>query len=212
MENTLELVGMDLGPYFKLLVKWYFTNEKRVPKGIRFEDVMSPNDRDRGHFMEAQMARKEKAVIGEVREGRVETGTNFIHRLGGVSTGFSLDQLRNAGWGNVVTPHSFVQTPRAEKGKRNPRMKKSVVALNLMRLEDCKNPEDPSYDPWAMPEGSQDGFDILNNGSWSLDAWANPNGVLTLNFTMFNPSDPGTNALTVNEDNFLSAVSVTDLV
>lgn len=185
---------VTLDQYGRILIKFLFTNPKHIPAGIPEQKVGSNEERDLNHLIEAAtQCWIEKAEVGRVREGRVDTGENFIPGLNSVSIGEGFAQLIGGGWNRIANPHWFCQQPKTQPGQK-PRQLKYVVVLNLMRIDGAR-----VLAP-NTPKEALGGLNyLINDCNWTLHGWTNPNGVITLNNMMIQEG-PGQRGLVFNEE------------
>lgn len=187
---------VKLNKYGRILVKFYFTNPIHIPQGINEMFVGSNEERDYNQVAEAAMnGWIQKAEVGRVREGRVDTGENFIPGISSVSLGGGLRQLISGGWCFLTNPHWFKQQPKPYPGKKT-RQLKYVVVFNMVReesLPECKNQD-------GIQEESKSGIRHLSlECNWTLHGWANPDSTVTLNGTRKEEGD-GSNDLYFDEE------------
>lgn len=118
--------SLDLYKFDTVLVKFFFTNEAHVPRGI--PNVARKNDFavDYKHMKAAKEAGADDlGAVGRHREGRVDTGEPVINDLHGVQASLLKDRLVNAGFA-IKNLHWYKQ----ERAGRTP---KFVVVCEFVR-------------------------------------------------------------------------------
>ncbi len=94
--------GLELAKSPLILMKFYFTNESHVPRGIPQVDRGSSRTRDFAHRAAAIAAGKaELGEVGRVRGDRVDTGTQIFNNLPLTRASKLRKQLAEAGYGLV---------------------------------------------------------------------------------------------------------------
>jgi len=118
--------SLDLDKFNTVLVKFFFTNDKHVPRGI--PNVARKNDFavDYKHMRAAKEAGADDlGAVGRHREGRVDTGEPIIKDLHGVQASLLKDRLIKAGFA-IKNLHWYKQ-------ERASRIPKFVVVCEFVR-------------------------------------------------------------------------------
>lgn len=185
------------------LVKFFFTNERHLPKGIPQRDRPPDEEIDRFHAIQAILQdRADQSRVGRKRPGRVDTGEHVIDNLGDVQVATIRTGFANNGY-LLVDVHCFYHRQK----------KKNVVCLNFKRIDNTASlPELPSWVTKAMRE--------LARTTWRYcHVWNNPpqeegrDALATINLTgrQWNGRDkcyfPPKHALVIR-DRTLQAISV----
>jgi len=91
--------GLDLDKVDTILVKFFFTNQDHVPRGIPHVDRSTSYGLDFKHRQQARTAGKgELGEIGRHREDRVDTGEPVFKDLPATRASLLKDQLTKAGF------------------------------------------------------------------------------------------------------------------
>lgn len=91
--------GLDLESVNTILVKFFFTNQDHVPRGIPQIDRSTSYGLDFKHRQQAKAAGKDElGELGRHRENRVDTGEPVIKNLPLTRASFLKDQLTKAGF------------------------------------------------------------------------------------------------------------------
>ena len=184
--------GVHIGynsPIHTILVKFYFTNEKQIPEGIPEKHRQSDQAVDDRHAMAAELnGRKDLAVVGRVREGRVDSGEHFVDNVHNVHAGCLTRGLSNLSY-TLTDCHYYWH---AAKGK-------FVVVLKLTTKAD---------ESIVMPisNGTIEQRRALARTCWSwCHGWVNMDGVVTLNFGGRMPDGKAHHAIVVREHQLVAA-------
>lgn len=129
------------------------------------------------------------AQMGRVREGRVDTGTHFIDNVQDIQVGCLINGLQNVGY-QVTHCHWFLQTAEP------PKTDKFVVVVGLGSDDQTKG----GVTALEMSNKTLQQRRILTRTCWQwCHGWANPNGVITLNFGGRKPDGRPRNAVVVRD-------------
>ncbi len=183
MNANAAVAGLDLSVQDKILVKFFFTNEKHIPPGIppverRDEGVIAG-----AHKLEAMKAgRFSLAETGRVRAGKVDTGTPVFANLPLAHAGFIRRGLANNGFA-LESVHYY---EKRDPGKTT----KFVVVLSFVRGEN-RIPLDRKV---------QDALRALAKSVWFAHVWDNQavGNPATVNF-VGKQQEPAKNALVVRD-------------
>lgn len=168
----LPLGDVDGAPD-RVLVKFYFCNRKHIPDGIPERERDTDRQVDEEHATWAiihQMA--EKAMVGRVRRGRVDTGEHIVDNLGDAQVATLRRGFTNAHY--LLADAHWFEAPAKEKG----RQPKFVVCLTFSRVDiDINNGHIPE-----LPRRTLNALRELANSTWQFcHVWNNPDGVATIN-------------------------------
>ena len=182
--------------YDTVLVKFSFTNRAHIPAGIPEQKRLDDSTVDNRHAHEAlAMGHTERAQIGRVREGRVDTGTQFIHNLQFVQPGCLVRGLSNVGY-TVSQCHWFFKKGFGKSSD------KYVVVLALSL----------GGEPVNLPNQAIEQRRALANTCWQwCHGWSNLDGTLTLNFGGRLPDGKPQHSVVVRNRQ-LSGARITSLV
>ncbi|MEK7641407.1 MAG: hypothetical protein AAB365_00250 [Patescibacteria group bacterium] len=154
-----------------VLAKFYFTNPKHIPPGIPEVTRAESTAIDAAHIRFAyEIKQGQLAQPGRVREGRVDTGVQFINNLHNVHGGCLVRGLCNANIGYFVTHCHWFRLKSDTPQKSD----KYVVVLCFSTDSEKK---------LETGRATLEARRALASTCWQwLHAYTNPNGVITLNF------------------------------
>lgn len=93
------LNGVSLDSVQTVLVKFFFSNQRHIPQGIKVGKLTDFHNQDDNHAINASLqGRIDLAEVGRVRPGRVDTGENVVKDLQRVQLGVIRRGLTNAGF------------------------------------------------------------------------------------------------------------------
>ncbi|MDE1925206.1 MAG: hypothetical protein KGH79_03425 [Patescibacteria group bacterium] len=167
--QATPLIGqVSLKEQKSILVKFFFTNEKHVPRGVPNKDRAVMYLVDYNHAQKAKsQGQDELAKLGRHREGRVDTGEPVIKDLPGVQAALLKDRLTKAGFA-LKNLHWFKQV----KEGRTP---KFVVVCEFARGTQATE----------LPADVVEALDFLSYAArWYCHVWDNRTvgNPLTINF------------------------------
>ena len=150
-------------------IKFQVNRMDQIPAGIPEQDRGSDAQADKRHFVAAYKGGYgHLAAEGRVREGRVDTGKNFIENLQRVQIGCIMKGLSNSGY--RLTKCFWYHKPDASGDKRKD---KYVVVLELGL----------GADALVLSRETTLQRRELASVTWMYcHGWANPDGRITLNF------------------------------
>ena len=164
---------------------------------------------DRKHTQEAyQGGYGHLASEGRVREGRVDTGSNFVKNLQLVQAGFITRGLSNIGY-QFTQCHWFYRKGDGESSD------KYVVVLGYANDMACKPEQEKDFvmqPALDLPNKAIGQRRDLASTCWKYcHGWANQDGVITLNFGGRMPKGRAEHAIVVRSRS-LTAARITRLV
>lgn len=174
MEATLNCGTVSLGDVDgapdRVLVKYFFTNERHIPAGIPEKGRASDEEMDQRHAVFAIVkGMVDKASVGRIRPGRVDTGQHIFDKLENVQVATLRRGFTNAGY-VLVDAHWFWNPPKGQ-GQQS----KAVVCLTFGRVDDVSQVPD-------LPRRTLEALRELARTTWQFcHVWNNPNGVATVN-------------------------------
>lgn len=183
-----------------VMVKFSFTNEDRMPLGIREKNRATDQVVDAGHAA-AELRRaaagsergkgfaklgdlqaaNQRGAVGRHREGRVDTGEPVVQNLQNADVSQLLAQLQAAGF--TLTGAAKFERQR-DKGK----------PLQVLELVFSREGE-----AFPLLEHQQQAVDsLLTEASWIVHVWDNPGSrTTTVNLVGMNPDRRVDNRLTI---------------
>ena len=216
MSNTINIapfgeqipVGANSG-YPTILVKFLFTNAAHIPAGIPEQVRADHAAMDRKHTQEAyQGGYGHLANEGRIREGRVDTGTNFIKNLQLIQAGFLTRGLSNIGY-QFTTCHWFYRKGYGESSD------KYVVVLGYTNDMACKPEQEKDFvaqPALDLPNKAIEQRRALASTCWQYcHGWANLDGVISFNIGGRLPDGRAQHAIVVR-NRAVTAARITRLV
>lgn len=191
-----------VGPMF-MLVKFFFTNQEHIPDGIPEVGRQSNHEMDAYHArMIALMGDANRATLGRLREGRVDTGDCVIENLPMAQVGLIRRGLANNGR-HLILAHWHYQQPRGPN-----RRGKYVVSLTFAPLVEEIGVVIPE-----LPRATVVAMRTLAHTTWAYcHVWDNaPVPVATINCVGRQPDAQPKHAIVVREHH-IRAVTITEHV
>lgn len=191
-----------VGPLF-MLVKFFFTNQEHIPNGIPEVGRQSNFEMDRYHAeMIRLMGDANRATLGRLREGRVDTGDCVIENLAMAQVGLIRRGLANNGR-HLILAHWHYQQPRGPNHRG-----KYVVSLTFAPLIEEIGVVIPE-----LPRATVEAMRVLANTTWAYcHVWDNaPVPVASINCVGRQPDARPKHAIVVREHT-VRAVAVAEKV
>jgi len=160
----------------KVLVKFYFTNMKLIPQGLRLvkrhEEAIETK-----RLMEGKKLGLPNYGYETIRPGRVDTGAQQYRKFQNVDFASTWEQLRKQY--TTIDAHCFLQ-------EQSTGMKKPVVIVNFAKSKDFPGQIPPKASLIAAIEQN-----LVHGSTWGVvHHYTNPNGVITINCLQRQPKSP----------------------
>lgn len=156
------LKGVNLSEAVAVLVRFHYTNEKIIPRGLRSIERQS----------EQELIKKRMNAM-QVDSASKTYGRQVLHNIERVQVAVLRVGLANNGL-RLVDGHTFDEKMAGRKTKY-------ITSLGFRRLNDGEvAPEIPA-------EAMTDLRDFATNAVWTAHVWWNPNGVMIVELMMRQP-------------------------
>lgn len=201
-----------------ILLKFFFTNRGHVPElPERSAQGLGPGNNpilSGGGFLRPDNAKMDQrhaynafqrghghlAEVGRIRAGRVDTGEHFIDNIHNTHAGCVVRGLDNIGY-KLSQLHWYLKRDEMTNRPGGP-IDKYVAVIGMVT----------GADAIELPNKSLEKRRILAATCWQwCHGYANPDGVITLNFGGFMPGGKPQHSVVVR-DHKLTAARITELV